>query len=174
MRAIASNASEKRRSPANRQLVFFAGIAALCTAADQITKHLVLVLLGENGNFPMAGFFSLTYLKNTGICFGLFATGAIRLPVIFGSLAIFLIIFGYVHHRKGTIATVFLTGLALIEGGILGNLIDRIRYGSVIDFLNFHVWPVFNLADSCIVAGVILCLLFQVRSNHVSRLSEDR
>jgi len=150
----------------NKRRLFWL-IAAGCFAADRLSKAAALRFVGESGSIPLSRFFSLTCIRNRGICFGLFSGGGARIPVIIGSAAIFLLVVAYVA-RTERMSTPFLVSLGLVAGGILGNLADRIRSGDVVDFLNFHVWPVFNLADSCIVAGVILAFLSQMRSGHAS------
>ncbi len=109
----------------------------------------------------LAPLFSLTYVTNTGIAFGLFqGMGDILLIVVF--IAIGAIFLFYRHLPAGPISLHVALGLQM--GGALGNLVDRLTRGAVVDFidLNFwplHHWPIFNLADTSIVAGVVLLLL---------------
>jgi len=104
--------------------------------------------------------FHITYVENTGIAFGLFPQGH-SLFIIISLIIILVIIF---FERKKVIKSLkerFCLGLVL--GGALGNLIDRLRFGFVIDFLDFRIWPVFNLADSGVCIGGILMVFFLLR-----------
>jgi signal peptidase II len=116
------------------------------------------------------GFFSLTYIRNTGAAFGILAgsAAAFRLPflLLFSLLAIVFMIMmlrRLPDSEKGVISA-----LALILGGALGNLIDRGLYGEVIDFLDFYWgsyhWPAFNVADSCITIGVAITIFYMIKS----------
>ena len=82
-------------------------------------------------------------------------------------MIIFSLIIFYIKKNHG-IAKSLQISFGLIEGGILGNLVDRIRIGAVIDFLDFHIWPVFNFADTFIVTGVFLLLFLQFRGGNAS------
>ena len=100
--------------------------------------------------FP--GVFHLTLTLNTGVAFGLFRGYGFGLTVL--TLA-FLSVLVVSSVRRGTAERPEVTrwSLALIVAGAVGNLIDRVRFGGVVDFLDFRVWPIFNLADSCITIG---------------------
>lgn len=140
--------------------------AAIIVVADQVTKWWILdtfVLYETRTVIP--GFFNLTSIRNTGAAFGLLAgnDGGWR-PWFFGAIALVAltaIFFLFKHYRQR--GTIFVYALACIAGGAVGNLIDRIRFGSVVDFLDFYIgryhWPAFNVADSAIVVGVGLFLL---------------
>lgn len=127
----------------------------------------------------ISGIFHLTLVQNTGIAFGFFRRHeAVLLLLITLSIGV-LFFLGHRMCRSGTAAklsgsvsepkvqrpapTLARWGLALILGGAIGNWIDRLRFGAVIDFLDFRVWPVFNLADSAITIGVGLYLLMLIR-----------
>jgi len=115
-------------------------------------------------------FFSLTYIRNTGAAFGILAGSheAIRLPVlvVFSLVAIGFIL--VLLKRLPSGETGLITALAFILGGAIGNLIDRIAYGEVIDFLDFYWsgyhWPAFNLADSFITIGVLIIAYYLIRA----------
>jgi signal peptidase II len=98
---------------------------------------------------------------NTGAAFGLFA-GQRALFIAVGSL-LFIVTAVYYRYivRQGIF---FQIGVSLFLGGALGNLIDRIRFGQVVDFLDFRIWPVFNIADIAICLGAGFILLFVLRS----------
>jgi len=142
------------------QLVFLAGVVVLL---DQISKALILRHLPLNSNIPIiAGLFDITHIHNPGGAFGLMAgMGAVLRTVIFlfvSSLAVGLIF--YFYQKTPPTHTLLATGFALILGGAVGNLIDRIRFGIVVDFLDLYLgdyhWPAFNIADSAITMGICI------------------
>lgn len=146
-------------------MIFFLIIASV-VLLDQLTKAWVMhsFALYESKEV-IAGLFNLTYLRNTGAAFSMFAGQAgmgRRIFFIGIALAALLVIVILYYHaaRKFRLYTI---GLGLIAGGALGNLIDRVRFGSVVDFLDFYItthhWPSFNVADSAITVGVGLVLL---------------
>lgn len=142
------------------------GIAAVVVIVDQLTKLWIMTtfaLHGQQNIIP--GFFNLVYVTNTGAAFGFLAGNNSFLRQVFfvavALIALIVIIFSYKHlKRQGRI---FIYALGLIAGGAVGNLIDRLRLGSVVDFLDFYIgsyhWPAFNAADSAISIGVGLFLL---------------
>ena len=113
------------------------------------------------------GFFDLTYVRNPGAAFGFLAQASPALRSFFFSavavIAVFLILYFIIRHKEGTLLQT--TALSLISGGALGNLLDRVRFGEVVDFLDFYVgsyhWPAFNVADSAISVGACL-LLYEI------------
>ena len=128
---------------------------------DQVTKGLILRYLPFNKTIPVVkGFFNITHVLNPGGAFGLMANlSPIMRNIIFlfvSSIAVGLIFYFYkkTPAQHSWLAAAF----ALIFGGAIGNLIDRIRFGMVIDFLDFYVcnlhWPAFNIADSAISIGI--------------------
>jgi signal peptidase II len=138
---------------------------------DQLTKMIVDRTMSLHQSIPIIdGFFSLTYVRNTGAAFGIFAGSheAFRLPFL---ILVSVLALGFVvvmlkrlhDEEKGLI-----TALSLIIGGAIGNLIDRVLYGEVIDFLDFYWsnyhWPAFNVADSCITIGVLITLFYLIRA----------
>lgn len=139
----------------NKLRVFFITLF-FSLITDQISKKLIVpLIILKGGDIKITPFLSLSYVRNYGIFFGFLNRQEIRIfIIIFSFLAVFLIYFYILRNKIQN--TFHLISLGLIEGGILGNLIDRIKYGYVIDFINFHYWPVFNLADSFIVTGVII------------------
>ncbi len=126
---------------------------------DRISKIWVLSYLRPRVNIDVLPFLKLTYVQNTGAAFGSFQNG--NTVLIFVSL---IILFALIKYRKElfTLGKLASYGWLFIIGGALGNLYDRIFLGSVVDFINFVVWPVFNIADSFITVGAImlaLCIL---------------
>ena len=135
--------------------------------ADQLTKFIVDRTMPLHHSIPVIdNLFSLTYIRNTGAAFGIFAGShaAFRLPfLIIVSLVAIGFIFIMLKRLRDT-ETGLITALAFILGGAIGNLIDRIIYGEVIDFLDvywsgYH-WPAFNLADSFITIGVSVTIYY--------------
>jgi len=139
-------------------------VAGTIVALDQITKLLVDRLLPlYSVKTVVPGFFNLVHARNTGAAFSMFAgsPSALR-TVLFAGLTVLVvsvIVYGYSRLKREDAWTRW--ALALICGGALGNLVDRLRLGEVIDFLDFHVggyhWPAFNVADSAVTVGA--CLL---------------
>ncbi len=140
-----------------RRLLIPAIIAAVVISIDQITKAWVLRTWAEpaSGDIPIIpGWLDLTYVQNTGVAFGLFG----GIPQLFTLTSLLIVVLAirfylkHVTHDHGGLAF----SLGLIVGGAIGNVIDRIRFGYVVDFIKTldGRFPVFNIADSCIVIGV--------------------
>ena len=139
----------------------FAIIGFLVIIADQVTKTLVLQKMPLYKSIPVIpGFFSLTHVHNPGGAFGFLArNGSPWRHWIFLGAAIFaLVMILYFYHRTPKTHPYLGMGLSLIFGGAVGNLIDRVRFGEVVDFLDVYVatlhWPTFNVADSAVTVGV--------------------
>jgi signal peptidase II len=129
--------------------------AILVLFLDQLSKHLAAKNLILNQSVPIIkGIFHLTLIHNRGAAFGILKNQA---PLfIFISLFAIILIYFNLKKSRNKENIVFNISLALILGGALGNLIDRLFLGYVIDFLDFRIWPVFNVADSAITIGAIL------------------
>ncbi|MGH7875279.1 MAG: signal peptidase II [Candidatus Binatia bacterium] len=136
---------------------------------DQLTKIIVDRMMPLHHSIPIVdGFFNLTYVRNTGAAFGIFAGSheVFRLPFLIG---VSLLAIGFIVvmlKRLHGDATGLIAALTFILAGAIGNLIDRVLHGEVIDFLdvyysNYH-WPAFNLADSFITIGVTITLFYLV------------
>jgi signal peptidase II len=143
--------------------ILLAVVAGLVVLADQITKVLILKYLPYHQNITViAGFFDLTHIHNPGGAFGFMAnmSESVRTVVFLlaSSLAVGLIF--YFYKKTPPSFTFLAIGFALIFGGAIGNLIDRIRMGVVIDFLDVYIgnyhWPAFNVADSAITVGIVI------------------
>ena len=142
-----------------------AAIAVLIFLGDQATKTMVENSIPEYAVIPIFPSFNLTHIKNTGAAFGLFSDPATPWKtalLISVSAALLVAVVGTVW-RSRRLHWEMSVGLALIMGGALSNLLDRIRLGRVVDFLdvyysNYH-WPAFNLADSAIVVGACFLIL---------------
>ena len=140
-------------------------LSIILLAIDQISKILVVKLIDINQSVEVIkNFFYLTYTHNTGAAFSIL-TGQ-RLFLILIAVIILIILINYI--RKNTVREkIDIISFSLIIGGSLGNLIDRIVRGYVVDFLDFKIFgynfPVFNLADTFIVIGVFLLLIVTIR-----------
>lgn len=118
---------------------------------DRWTKSWAMDTLAVEGPFEITPFFHLTYVENTGAAFGMLP----QRNAFFIGLSAVLLTALFVYRRNLSAGQTWLkAGAALIIGGALGNLYDRIAYGYVVDFLDFLVWPVFNAADSFISVGL--------------------
>jgi signal peptidase II len=143
-----------------REMTFFA-IALAVVAFDQISKFLVRTNLTIGQVMPEQGFFRITYATNTGGVFGLFTnqTFLISLVAIAG-IATILVLAWYAPLNKTPVRVC----LALLLGGTVGNLIDRLALGSVVDFIDIGVgqyrWPTFNVADPVIVVSVVILVYY--------------
>ena len=149
----------------------YLGLSLLITAAvvvlDRITKRLVVAHLAAGSTHTVIpGVFRISHVLNTGAAFSAFADTAspdfVRKSLIAFSIAAVLIV-GYMLFRVRQSISLTSIALALILGGAIGNLYDRIVYHYVIDFLEVHIvhyhWPDFNVADSCIVIGACLLMI---------------
>ncbi|MHB8054767.1 MAG: signal peptidase II [Candidatus Aminicenantales bacterium] len=154
----------------------YGSIAALIILLDQAVKALVVKKIPFYGTVEIIpGFLDLTHIHNKGAILGLFnRSGAPWTPIlllVLNAVALILVIFYFSKTTdKERVARL---ALAMIVGGALGNVVDRLLRGSVIDFIDMHAgklhWPTYNLADACISIGAIL-LIFSVvfRSPHAS------
>lgn len=146
-------------------------LVAVIVAFDQLTKFIVDRAMPLHHSIPIIeGFFSLTYVRNTGAAFGIFAGSAeiFRRPFL---ILVSVVAIGFIVvmlKRLRDSEKWLLTALAFILGGAIGNLIDRVAYGEVIDFLDcfwgsYH-WPAFNVADSFITVGVTITLFILLKA----------
>jgi signal peptidase II len=145
-----------------RTLAWFA-ISALVLAADLATKWAALAHLAPGQGIAVTPFFNLVLVFNKGAAFS-FLAGAPgwQLPLFAGFAAVASVVIAVLIVRNPA-KRMFCAGLALILGGAVGNLIDRLRYGHVVDFVDLHAfgwhWPAFNVADSAITVGAALLIL---------------
>ena len=135
-----------------------AALAALF-AADRLSKQWAIVWLLPRGSIRLLPFFRLTYVENTGAAFGI-GFSRNRFFIVLSTLLIGVLFYLLRAWREKN-AWIRL-GLVLVAGGALGNLYDRLLYGFVVDFLQLPMWPVFNLADSCVTVGAC-CLGWGLR-----------
>ena len=150
-----------------RLLLITAGVIVLC---DQVTKLYVDAVMWPHQSITVIeNYFAITYVRNSGGAFGLFAQadrGIVR-PLLLGLSAVAVVIIILMYRSTAADRILVRLAFSLIMGGAIGNLIDRLRFDAVIDFLDVHWyqyhWPAFNIADAAITVGVaILCwdLLF--------------
>ena len=138
-------------------------ISAAIVVADQVTKSLVLGRFAPGERLEITGFFNLVLVFNRGAAFSFLAgAGGWQTPLL---VAFALIAAGVVSVLlvRSPERGLFSAGLALILGGAVGNVIDRLRFGHVVDFVDLHAagwhWPAFNVADSAITVGAALLIL---------------
>jgi signal peptidase II len=144
-------------------------LSAAVILLDIWTKSLVLARIDLHEAIPVIpNFFQLVHVRNTGAAFGLGANASSKLvPILLnvGAIAVFCVVVVYAL-RSAVSDRVLQSGLHLILGGAIGNLLDRFRFGYVVDFLDVYVgrhhWPAFNVADSAICIGIAL-LFFDMR-----------
>ena len=141
----------------NKKHLIVISTALIVIFLDQLTKFLIRKNFQLNESLPIIkNVFHFTYITNTGSAFGLFK--GINPFFILFSIAVIMVIFYYIQKIKGNERLLqFAVGLLL--GGTIGNLIDRLVYGHVIDFIDFRIWPVFNIADSAVTVSVILLIV---------------
>jgi len=146
--------------------LFFVLTAGLVVLLDQATKALVLAQLPlHNSIAVIPGLFNLTHVHNRGGAFGfLAANGGAWIHWLFlGAALVALVLIVYFYHQTPRNKVWLRLALTMIFGGAVGNLIDRLRFGEVVDFLDFYVgsyhWPAFNIADSGVTVGVAIFIL---------------
>lgn len=149
--------------------VYLLLVASVVVLADQVTKAVILKNLPLYSSLTIIpGFFDITHIHNPGGAFGLFAdSGAGVRKVVFFLVSLMAMVLILWFTVKTPPTHRFLAvGFAMIFGGAAGNLIDRIRFGKVVDFLDFYIgryhWPAFNVADSAISIGIGIFLLHLV------------
>jgi signal peptidase II len=148
------------------QRIYYIGLAAVVIILDIWTKALVLARIDLHEAIPVIpNFFQLVHVRNTGAAFGIGANASSRIvPLLLnaGAIAVFCVVVVYAL-RSAVTDRLLQTGLHLILGGAIGNLLDRFRFGYVVDFLDVYVgnkhWPAFNVADSAICIGIALLFL---------------
>jgi signal peptidase II len=135
------------------------GIALLTVVLDQLSKWIVLDTFEPGVGIAVTPFFNLVLVWNRGVSFGMFNSGGSFAPWLLSGLALAVVVaLGAWLQRTEQRLTAL--GLGLVIGGALGNVVDRIRFGAVVDFLDFHLagyhWPAFNVADAGICVGAAL------------------
>ena len=163
-------ATEPARTPWYRDRIMIS-VALAVFIADQITKYVVKANLDLYESWPREGLFRITYGTNSGTAFGLFPDQTVVL-IITSLLAIGFIYYFYRSHAVPSPVLRLAIGLQL--GGAFGNLVDRVRLGSVVDFIDVGWWPIFNIADSSIVTGIgLLALIIFLTPREPSTMEEE-
>lgn len=147
-------------------------ISAIIVALDIYTKHLIQMSFSYGEHFTLTSFFDLVRYHNEGAAFSFLANAGGWQKWFFTAItAIAAVVISYLiskHHQD----KLFCSGLALVLGGAIGNLYDRLTLGYVVDFLYFHIddlyWPAFNVADSAICVGVGILLLDSFRKEKLA------
>lgn len=158
-------------SSASRLAVCYA-LAAIVTIADQLHKWYMLDVMKivENGPVKVFSFFNLVMVWNPGISFGMFRDNS-HTAYIFSVLAalIIAVLSAWLYR---TSSRLMIIAIGIVIGGAIGNVIDRLRFGAVADFFDFHVmgyhWPAFNIADAMVFTGALLLCIESVVSNPCS------
>jgi signal peptidase II len=134
-------------------------VAAIVVALDQYTKHLIIAnfLPGES-RFVIPHFLKWTYEQNQHGAFGLFGSSPV---LLIGMALIVLLVFWFSFREQAQRSVLVRIAFGMILGGAIGNIIDRLHFRYVVDFIDFYrIWPnIFNVADACITIGVILLIL---------------
>ncbi|AGL02609.1 signal peptidase II [Desulfoscipio gibsoniae] len=149
----------------------FIFIVLVTLLLDQLSKYIVTSRLLVGESIPvLPPVFYLTYILNPGAAFGMLANRT-DIFIAVSLLVLVVVLAGYRYLPKERIW--MRLALGLVVGGALGNLIDRVRLGRVIDFLDFQVWPIFNLADTAIVIGGLLLIIDIWRSDKEEKQRVD-
>lgn len=142
-----------------KKSVLIALVSTLVMVLDFVTKRIIVAKLAPYESISILPFLNIVYVENKGAAFGIFANLGNNFFIVISVIALTAIVFYMSKIPKGS----ELFSISLIFGGAGGNLIDRIRIGKVIDFIDFYVgtwhWPAFNVADSALTVGIILCII---------------
>lgn len=159
--------------PASGALAPWLGISLIVILFDQLSKIAILKTFAYGAQHALTSFFNLVLVYNRGAAFGFLSTASGWQRWAFTALGIVAALVICYLLKRHAAQRLFCTALSLILGGALGNVIDRLAYGHVIDFLDFHVrawhWPAFNLADSAITIGAALLVFDELRRVRGSR-----
>lgn len=152
----------------NNRYLFLIAVALPVIILDQATKLFIVRTLEFHGTITVVeNFFEIIHTRNQGAAFGFLRDSSVRLPFLITVSIVAAVVVLAVFRKLRPDQKVTAWGLALVFAGAVGNLIDRIRLGEVIDFLNVHwyehFWPAFNVADSAICVGVGLLAVDMIR-----------
>jgi len=138
--------------------VAFGSIGLLVVMADQLSKAWIRVNLARGQSLFDIGFFQIVNVHNTGAAFGILKNHTLTLTIVaFVGIIVILLLLFVLHSRWSFLDSLLVrSAIGLVIGGTIGNLIDRLRLGYVTDFIDFKVWPAFNIADSAVTIGVII------------------
>jgi signal peptidase II len=162
-----ASSSSSSSSSSKYGLAPWLAIAALVLLIDQLTKITVVRLFSYGESQAVTSFFNLVLIYNKGAAFSFLSTESGWQRYLFTGLGIAAALFIIFLLKRHAGQRMFCTALALILGGAIGNVVDRIAYGHVIDFLDFYMrnwhWPAFNVADSAICVGAVLFVIDELR-----------
>ena len=158
---------QSRSTGSGGTLAPWLGVAVIVILADQLTKIAINKVFSYGEGRVITPFFNLVLVYNRGAAFSFLAMAGGWQRWAFTALGVIAAVVICYLLKRHSGQRLFCTALALIMGGALGNVIDRLLYGHVIDFLDFHVggwhWPAFNLADSAITIGAVLLVFDELR-----------
>jgi len=150
-------------------------VSSLVIVVDQVTKFAVVEFIHLFDSMPEDGIIRLTHLANTGSAFGLFQ-GMNSFLAVFGIIGIVFILYFYkIYSNKDPLLT---AALSFVLGGAIGNVIDRVYRGAVVDFIDVELWngihfPSFNIADSSLSLGAFLIVVYWVYTKYFAKNSTD-
>ncbi|MFC1902267.1 signal peptidase II [Chloroflexota bacterium] len=158
----------------NWREVVFGGIGLLVILADQISKEWIRSNLGIGQILFDLGFFRIVHVYNTGAAFGIFKGHSLTLTIVAATGVVVILFLVFLLRSRWSLldSMVVRSGIGLVIGGTVGNLIDRLRLGHVTDFIDFKVWPAFNIADSAVTIGVIIvayCLICSAQTSEENK-----
>jgi signal peptidase II len=153
------------------------GISGLVLVLDQLTKVAVTRSFSLHEMVELAPFFNMVLVYNSGAAFSLLADAAGWQRELFIGIAVAAAVWIAWLLRKHSVERLFCIALALILGGAIGNVVDRVRLGAVVDFLDFHAfgyhWPAFNVADAAISCGAVLLIWDALRTKRPQSASNS-
>ena len=161
------------KSSTQSQFDIFLALATVLSVVivDRLTKNFFTSILSLRESLPIIrNYFHMTLVHNTGIAFGLFKNQGIVF-IIIPVIAIILLGYNIYYYKNNdeNLSRLYIIAFSLILGGAIGNLIDRILFGYVIDFIDLKIWPVFNLADSAITIGALIIALKYIPSAKIKK-----
>ena len=152
-----------------RDWIFYV-LTIVVIICDQVTKYVVRETIPLYETFIEVGVFSIVHGQNTGSAFGLFA-GFTNYLIVASLIGLALILYFFVKQASANLFVRIAVGL--IVGGAVGNLIDRVKDGFVVDFISVGWWPAFNVADSAISIGMTVMVLFMIFGNKIDNDAKD-
>jgi len=155
------------KSNSRQAFLLWLGLSSLLLILDQLTKIIAKNSLFEGVSQPVTSFLNWTLVYNSGAAFSFLAQAGGWQRWFFTGVGIFAALIMIWLIRKNSHQTIFSLALSLVLSGAIGNVIDRIIYGAVVDFVDVHYmgwhWPAFNIADSAITIGVILLIVDEIK-----------
>lgn len=158
-----------------KKYILPATLAAVTILLDLLTKNYIVANFEFGTYVRITPYFNLVHVHNTGAAFGFLsqASESVRMPFFLGVSVVAVGVIAALVYKAAEDKLAYVAGLGLVLGGAVGNFIDRIRYGFVIDFLDFYVgtshWPAFNVADIAISVGVGLLLIDMIQDERRER-----